>query len=193
MVPMAAEVWEAGRWHPDLLDGEWTVELLETLPDDGLRYELIDGTLLVSPAPTPRHQAAIGELYLLLRAACPADHFVFLSPLDWQPDGRTSLEPDLFVVRRDRIGAKNITQTPTLVVEVISPSSRRIDRTLKLSRYAEGGIPHYWVVDPTVPSIDIYELHQGEYRLSSSGALDDNVSVTAPFPVSLTPNELVQI
>ncbi len=138
MVPMAAEVQDAGRWHPDLLDGEWTVGLLETVPDDGLRYELIDGTLLVSPAPTPRHQAVIGELYLLFRAACPQDQFVFLPPLDWQPDGRTSLEPDLLVVRRDRIGATNITETPTLVVEVISPSSRRIDRTLKLSRYAEG-------------------------------------------------------
>ena len=193
MVPMAAKVQEAGRWHPDLLDGEWTVELLETLPDDGLRYELIDGTLLVSPAPTPRHQAAIGELYLLLRAACPEDHFVLLSPLDWQPDGRTSLEPDLLVVRRDRIGAKNITQTPTLVIEVISPSSRRIDRTLKLSRYAEGGISHYWVVDPMTPSVDIYEFHQGEYRLVASAVGDESVVVTAPFPVTVTPDNLVQI
>jgi Uma2 family endonuclease len=193
MVPMAAKVQEAGRWHPDLLDGEWTVELLEALPDDGLRYELIDGTLLVSPLPTPRHQAAIGELYLLLRATCPEDHFVFLSPLDWQPDGRTSLEPDLLVVRRDRIGAKNITQTPTLVIEVISPSSRRIDRTLKLSRYAGGGISHYWVVDPMTPSVDIYEFHQGEYRLVASAAGDESVVVTAPFPVTVTPNNLVPI
>jgi len=193
MVPMAAKVQEAGRWHPDLLDGEWTVELLEALPDDGLRYELIDGTLLVSPLPTPRHQAAIGELYLLLRATCPEDHFVFLSPLDWQPDGRTSLEPDLLVVRRDRIGAKNITQTPTLVIEVISPSSRRIDRTLKLSRYAGGGISHYWVVDPMTPSVDIYEFHQGEYRLVASAAVDESVVVTAPFPVTVTPNNLVPI
>jgi Uma2 family endonuclease len=193
MVPMAAKVQEAGRWHPDLLDGEWTVELLEALPDDGLRYELIDGTLLVSPAPTPRHQAAIGELYLLLRATCPEDHFVFFSPLDWQPDGRTSLEPDLLVVRRDRIGAKNITQTPTLVIEVISPSSRRIDRTLKLSRYAGGGISHYWVVDPMTPSVDIYEFHQGEYRLVASAAGDESVVVTAPFPVTVTPDNLVQI
>ena len=193
MVPMAAEVREAGWWHPGLVDGEWTVELLETLPDDGLRHELIDGTLLVSPAPTLRHQAAIGELYLLLRAACPDDHFVFLSPLDWQPDGHTSLEPDLLVIRRDRIGAKNITQTPTLVIEVISPSSRRIDRTLKLSRYAEGGIPHYWVVDPMAPAIDIYELHQGGYRLSASANGDESVAVAAPFPMWVTPNNLVPI
>jgi Uma2 family endonuclease len=99
----------------------------------------------------------------------------------------------LLVVRRDRIGAKNITQTPTLVIEVISPSSRRIDRTLKLSRYAEGGISHYWVVDPMTPSVDIYELHQGEYPLVASVAGDESVVVTAPFPVTVTPDNLVQI
>jgi Uma2 family endonuclease len=50
--------------------------------------------------------------------------------LDWQPDRRTSLEPDLLVVRKDRIGETNITQTPTLVVEVLSPGTARIDRRL---------------------------------------------------------------
>ena len=99
---------QMGVW-PDHIDGEWTVDDLETLPDDGLRYELLDGTLIVSPAPVPRHQRAIVRLVLLLSAACPADHEVFVAPLDWQPDRRTSLEPDLLVVRKDRIGEKNIT------------------------------------------------------------------------------------
>jgi Uma2 family endonuclease len=104
MVGMTAPV-ETGRW-PDRISGEWTVDALETLPDNGLRYEILDGTLLVTPAPTPRHQAAILELAVQLRVACPPDHKVFVAPLDWQPDGRTSLEPDLMVVRRDRIGEK---------------------------------------------------------------------------------------
>jgi len=119
---------------PSRVDGEWTVDLLETLPDDGLRYEIIDGTLIVSPSPVPRHQRAILRLALLLTAACPPDHEVFIAPLDWQPDRRTSLEPDLLVVRKDRIGETNITQTPTLVVEVLSPGTARIDRRLKCSR-----------------------------------------------------------
>src|SRR4029077_12961539 len=119
MVSMALPV-DTGRW-PDHISGEWTVDALETLPDNGLRYEILDGTLLVTPSPTPRHQGAIVELTVLLRNACPSDHKVFVAPLDWQPDGRTSLEPDLMVVRRDRIGEKNITQPPALVVEVLSP------------------------------------------------------------------------
>ena len=88
---------------------------------------------------------------MLLRRARPPDHRVFVAPLDWQPDGQTSLQPDLLVVRRDRIGEKNITEAPILVVEVLSPGTARIDRMIKLSRYGEGGALHYWIVDPQVP------------------------------------------
>src|SRR6478735_1837995 len=78
MVVMAAPV-DTGRW-PDHVAGEWTVEDLETLPDNGLRYELLDGTLLVTPSPTPRHQGAILELAVLLRTACLPDHRVLVAP-----------------------------------------------------------------------------------------------------------------
>ncbi len=190
MVGMVAEV-AAHEW-PEYVS-EWTVEMLDTLPEGNLRYELLDGTLLVSPSPVPLHQAAIGELYVLLRAACPSDHYVFLAPLDWQPDGRTSLEPDLLVVRRDRIGLKNIVETPTLVVEVISPSSARIDRMLKFARYAEGGIEQYWIVDPRVPSVEIYNLIDGEYQLAASAQGTETAAVTAPFVVAVVPARLVEI
>ncbi|MET0863703.1 MAG: Uma2 family endonuclease [Nakamurella sp.] len=181
-----------GGW-PSHITGEWTVEMLDALPEDNLRYELLDGTLLVSPSRVPLHQAVIGELYLLLRAACPPDHFVFLSPLDWRPDGRTSLEPDLLVVRRDRIGSKNIQETPTLVVEVISPSSARIDRMLKFSRYAEGGIEQYWMVDPRVPSIAVYRLVDGDYSLLADAHGAQIVALTTPLTISLTPDQLITI
>ncbi len=188
MVGMVAEV-QAGRW-PEKVD-EWTLGLLDQLPEDNLRYELLDGTLLVSPAPAMRHQAAVGEMHLLLRAACPADHYVFFAPTDWRPDGGTSLEPDLLVVRRDRIGEKNIVETLALVVEVLSPSSARIDRTLKFSRYAEGGIGQYWIVDPRVPSVEVYDLVDGAYRLTASGTADETVTVATPFAVSVRPADLV--
>jgi Uma2 family endonuclease len=188
MVGMVAEV-QQGRWPEQV--GEWSLELLDQLPDDNLRYELLDGTLLVSPAPVVRHQAAVAEMHLLLRAACPADHYVFFAPTDWRPDGRTSLEPDLLVVRRDRIGEQNIVEALALVVEVLSPSSARIDRTLKFSRYAEGGIGQYWIVDPRVPSVEIYDLVDGEYRLTASGQGDETVAVSAPFALSVVPVALV--
>ena len=191
MVGMVAEV-EAGGW-PTHVSWEWTVAMLDALPDDNLKYELLDGTLLVSPLPVPLHQAVIGELHLLLRAVCPPGHFVFLSPLDWRPDGRTSLEPDLLVVRRDRIGVKNIQETPTLVVEVISPSSARIDRMLKFSRYAEGGIEQYWIVDPRVPSIAVYQLIDGEFALQAESTGAETISLTTPLTISLTADPLITI
>ena len=95
---------------------EWTVNLLELLPDDGLRYEIIDGMLIVSPSPVPRHQRAIRKLCRILEDNCPDDHEVFFAPLDWQPDRRTSLEPDLLVVAKDRIGEKNITVSASALV-----------------------------------------------------------------------------
>ena len=193
MVPMAAKVQEVGRWHPDLLDGEWTVELLETLPDDGLRYELIDGTLLVSPAPSALHQIVAANMFRLLDGAAPVDRAVLFAPVAWQPDGRTSVEPDLLVIAKDRIAPHGITGAPEVVVEILSPSSGRFDRTVKFSRYAEGGAAHYWIVDPAMPSVEIYDLRDGEYVLVAGGAQDDTVSVTAPFAVSVTPSQLVRI
>ena len=189
MGSMAALV-DTGRW-PDQVSGEWTNEALETLPDNGLRYEILDGTLLVTPAPTPRHQTVVLELAVLLRLACPPDHQVFVAPLSWQPDGHTSLEPDLLVVRRDRIGEKSITQPPLLVVEVLSPGTARIDRLLKLSRYAEGGIEQYWIVDPRVPSVQVFTLVEGAYVLLAESAGGTPVTVDEPLAVTVIPQDLI--
>lgn len=189
MAAMAVRAQTSG-W-PDHIDGEWTIDDLETLPDDNLRYELLDGTLFVNPAPVPRHQRAVLRLAIELTKACPPDHEVFIAPLDWQPDRRTSLEPDLLVVRKDRIGPKNITQTPTVVVEVLSPGTARIDRLLKSARYAEGGIEQYWIVDPRVPSVQIYRLVDGGYQLMAEGVGAATVVVDAPFVVTVKPADLV--
>ena len=108
---------------------DWTVHDLDLLPDDGLQYELLDGSLLVSPAPTTRHQRAVARLYLLLAAACPDDLELFFAPLDWRPDIRTSLQPDLLVVRKQDVELANITRPLVLAVEILSPSTRRKTRS----------------------------------------------------------------
>jgi Uma2 family endonuclease len=107
--------------------GEWTVDDLDDLPDDGLQYELADGVLLVSPAPRPLHQRVIARVYLLLHAAAPPDVEVFFAPLDYRPTSRTSLQPDLLVVRCDDVGELNVTAPLVLAVEVLSPSTRAKD------------------------------------------------------------------
>ena len=171
---------------------EWTTEMLKLLPDDGLRYEIIDGILIVSPAPVLRHQRAIRRLCRIFEDNCPDDHEVFFAPLDWQPDGRTSLEPDLLVVEKDRLGEANITENPTIVVEVLSPSTSRYDRVLKFSRYAEAGIPQYWIVDPGTPSVEVYDLDaDGNYQLTARAEGDGSVTVAAPLSVTVVPVALV--
>lgn len=125
-------------------EGDWTVDDVDLLPDDGLQYELIDGILIVSPAPVPKHQRAAKVVFRLLDSTCPADLEVFFAPLDFRPDKKTSVQPDVLVVRRDAVGELNIVVAPLLVVEVLSPSTRRKDIVLKHSVYAEAGVESYW-------------------------------------------------
>ena len=187
MVGMPA-VEDRAVWPPRV-HGEWTVDDLLDSPDDGQRYEILDGVLFVTPAPVPRHQSALVELTVLLHAACPPDHQVFVAPLDWQPDGRTSLQPDVLVVRRDRVGEKNVKEPPSLVIEVLSPSTARIDRMLKLSRYAEGGIGQYWLVDPAGPSVQVFDLVDGEYRLVAQRRAGEIVIVDETAGRQLRPGD----
>ncbi|HEX6447740.1 MAG TPA: Uma2 family endonuclease [Streptosporangiales bacterium] len=170
---------------------EWTVDDLARLPDDGLQYELLDGILLVSPAPVPVHQVVAGNVYLALRTACPEGLRALFAPLDWQPDQRTSLQPDLLVVGRDDLGEKNITEPLLLAVEVLSPSTRRKDAVLKFSKYAECGVASYWLVDPAVPSVVAYDLLDGAYTEVARGEAGEQVALHQPLDVTLTPDRLV--
>src|SRR5215468_8804219 len=126
---MAITAAEQPRYPAPLmpLGREWTVDDLEPLPDDGLRYELIDGILFVTPAPTYPHQVAVIGLILALGSACPADLQVVASPIDYQPNRRRSVQPDVAVVRLSDAPEKNLVKPPVLVVEVLLPSTRRYD------------------------------------------------------------------
>ena len=137
---------------PALPSTGWTVDMLEDLPDDGKRYEIIGGELFVTPAPSYRHQRAVGALYRRLHAylAGSADAEVIFSPADVRSGTRTSVQPDLFVTRRPvRAGPHGWPELETLLlaVEVASPSTARADRTVKRRLYQERGIAEYWVVD----------------------------------------------
>jgi Uma2 family endonuclease len=172
-------------------EGDWTVADLDALPDDGLRYELVDGVLLVSAAPVPRHQRAVSELFYLLRQARTEDTDVFVGPLDFRPTGRRSLQPDLLVVRREDVGEKNLTAL-LLAVEVLSPGTRSVDLLLKHGLYAESGVASYWVIDPAEPSITVLELDgDGRYATTATATGQEEVTVQRPFPVSIVPAHLV--
>ena len=127
---------------------------LDTMPDDGHRYELIDGVLIVTPAPSATHQTVVLELAVLLRARSPSDQKVFIAPFDVALADDTIMQPDVLVARRSDLTERDLPAAPVLAVEVLSPSTRRIDLTLKLSRLAAAGCPHYWVVDPIEPALN---------------------------------------
>jgi Uma2 family endonuclease len=172
-------------------DHEWTVADLAHTPDDGLRYELVDGVLLVSPAPSNRHQIVVGELHVLLRAACPADARVMLAPTDYQPTQRRSLQPDLLVVHRADVGDEPISAPLLLAVEVLSPSTRSVDLLLKSGVYAESGVAAYWVVDPAAPSVRAWVLEDGRYVDAGAAEGTDVLALDRPFPVRVVPQDLL--
>ena len=171
--------------------GDWTVADLADIPDDGLQYELADGVLIVSPAPVPRHQVVVGELYALLRAACPAHLQVLFAPVDFQPTDRRSLQPDLLVVRRSDIGPTRIVAPLVLAVEVLSPSTRSKDLLLKRGLYEQSGVASYWVVDPEEPSVLVLELQGGSYVEAGRVVGQDELAVQLPYPVVLQPSALL--
>ena len=164
---------------------------LEQMPDDGHRYELIDGTMIVTPAPSIRHQAVAGRLHLLLSAQCPPTMRVLFAPTDVALDDLTVLQPDLLVARKSDFTARDLPTAPLLAIEILSPSTRHVDLTLKRSRLEAAGCPSYWAVDPDEPSVTVWALQGGRYVEVAQVAGGDQVDVDTPYPVTICPDELV--
>jgi Uma2 family endonuclease len=137
---------------PALPTSGWTVDMLAALPDDGNRYEIIDGELLVTPSPVRLHQRAVGELLTALRTYVKSIGGLEAldSPADIRVDRHTSVQPDVFVVRME--GDDTDHEWPgvaslVLAVEVVSASSARADRHQKRRLYQRERVAEYWVVD----------------------------------------------
>lgn len=160
-------------------------------PEDGHRYELLDGVLLVSPGPEWFHQRAVGRLLRLLDDACPADLEAMVGPFDIVLAEDTLLQPDVFVARLEDLTTKRLPGAPVLAVEVLSPSTRRYDLLLKRSRFEASGCPSYWVVDPQEPSLRAWDLVDGSYVESGTVKGEELFSAKLPFSVELRPAELV--
>jgi len=142
------------------------------LPDDGNRYEVIEGELYVSPAPTRRHQELSKRLeYHLYRWAEVEGRRgeVFYAPFDVILADDTVLQPDLIYVReerRDRFSERGLEGAPDLVVEILSPSTRARDRGLKRETYARHGVSELWLVDPEANAVEVFRLDGGRLVLA---------------------------
>jgi len=130
----------------------WTYAEYARFPDDGNRYEVIDGEVLVTPAPSPRHQYVMSNLLIALRQYVERHGLgVVLPDVDLLFVTGQFLRPDLVFVpeaARDGITDRGVEKPPGLVVEVLSPTSSSIDRVKKPRRYGDFGVPEYWVADP---------------------------------------------
>ncbi len=170
----------------------FSVADLEGMPDDGRRYELLDGQLLVSPAPGLRHQALALALYRLLDDACPEDLFVLAAPFAVRIDATNEVQPDVLVARRDQLTEKNLPAAPMLAVEVLSPTRRLVDLNLKRAAYERMGTPSYWVLDPEVPDLLVLQLDSsGSYREVSRVSGAEGFTAIQPFAVRVVPAALL--
>jgi len=130
----------------------WTAEQVRALPDDGNRYEVVDGVLLMTPAPTKPHQRAVFLFLSLLDQHVRALGIgeAMASPADVELDRYGMVQPDVFVeglVDGRLAGTWNAGAPLLLIVEILSPSTARSDRSTKRRRYQRAGIPEYWIVD----------------------------------------------
>ena len=178
-----AEAWPAaGR--------PFTVADLDRIPDDGRRYELLDGALIASPRPITVHQVVAGRLCSVLSAACPEDLCVVPEPaVELGP--QTEFDPDLVVVRMDQIGGAKFTEPPLLVIEIRSPSTALIDLNRKKAAYERFGVPSYWIVnpDPPQPELTVFELGGGGY--APVAKTPGPFTADRPFIVTIAPARLV--
>jgi Uma2 family endonuclease len=164
---------------------------LQELPDDGRRFELVDGVLLVSPAPVTVHQRAITRLLLQIHPACPAGVEVLPAPVDWHISKHTVFEPDVVVVRKPDPGARYVEETPLLAVEVLSPSTKLRDLGLKRRYYEDAGLPWYWIVDPKKPRLTVLRLVDGRFVEHAVVTGDEQYVASEPVAVTVVPSALV--
>ena len=158
----------------------------EALPADGRRYEILDGELSVTPAPVPRHQRVSSALFSILKGHVATRGLgeVLYAPIDVILADTTIVQPDLVYLdptRAHLVSDRGIEGPPTLVIEILSPSTTRIDRGIKTDLYRRYGVPYYWIVDAEARTVEAYSLAEGRYAIVARVADAGPVSLP-PFP-----------
>jgi len=150
-----------------------TYEDYVLLPNDRNRYEILEGELSVTPAPSTKHQTVSGNLFKALARHVDERHLgsLFYAPVDLILEPTSVLQPDLLFVssaRRSIITERAVEGAPDLVVEIVSPTTSRNDRVTKAQVYARHSVPVYWIIDPEQETIEIYLIEAGGYHLAAT-------------------------
>ena len=160
--------------------GSYTLDDYYALPEER-RVELIDGVFYDMTAPSARHQLIGGEIYAVFRdyiRSHRGDCIPCIAPFDVQldKDNKTMVEPDVFVVcNRDIIINRCVYGAPDLVVEVLSPSTKRKDTIIKLNKYLNAGVREYWMIDPLEETVTVYDFEHDSFSMHYT--FDDLVPV----------------
>jgi Uma2 family endonuclease len=163
----------AGIRVGDRVDVRLTYDDYAALPNDGRRYQLIEGDLVVTPAPTISHQRISRNLQHIIVTQVKSQRLgaVFDAPVDVILAGDTVVQPDILFVSRARqeiIAERGVEGAPDLVVEILSDSTRTLDRTTKMRLYARAGVQETWLIDPGAETLEVFELEAGAYVLRAA-------------------------
>ena len=178
-------------WPPE--QGQWTYEDWLRLPDDGFRYEVLNGELFMAPPPALDHQRSSMSL--------SARMWLYATQNDWGevleapvgvrlPDQPVPFQPDILFVRKERrhiLGGNYVEGAPDLIVEILSPGNWTYDRKEKFQAYRDAGVAEYWIVDYRARTIEVFSLEAGEYALLGKYGISETARsvVLAGFAVKV--------
>jgi len=156
-------------WVPGPKQGCWTYDDYAKLPEDGKRYEIVDGVLYMAPSPNKWHQNAALEIATYLRTHVKLAGLgqVYIAPFDVELTPKDVVQPDILVVLNanlEKVADGRVIGAPDLVVEIASPGTSTFDRRKKYDAYASAGVPEYWIVDPRERTVEVLTLEAKEYR-----------------------------
>jgi len=177
------------------VQGQWRYEDYLRLPDDGQRYEIIEGVLYVANAPGYDHQFTVAKIAFFLQLFVTERKLgiMLTSPFEVHLSETTRpVQPDVLFLTTEQQpppGAQFVT-APTLIVEVISPSSIRLDRQIKFDAYERAGVAEYWLADPKTRSVEVYTLENGEYALLGQFAADEVIESRVLSGIALATSSL---
>jgi Uma2 family endonuclease len=148
------------------------------LPNDLNRYEILDGELSVTPAPRTQHQRTSSHLHVILANHIRARHLgdIYAAPTDVILAPTTVVQPDLIYIGNDRrhiVTERAIEGAPTLLIEILSPTTHQTDRVTKAQLFARYQVPHYWLIDTDQRTLEAYELATDHYNLVASATNAD--------------------
>jgi len=161
----------------------WTYEDYLAFPEDGKRYEIIEGDYHMSPAPRTKHQEVSGNLLYFLKAYFKRTKGgrVFDAPMDVILSDINVVQPDLLVILAARVSIitdANIQGAPDMVIEILSETTRKMDEVVKKKLYERHGVLEYWIVDPDLALVKIYRLTDGRYAKAEEVAQERGETLT---------------